>query len=163
MAQTLLDIFYSALQLSLLLSGLAAAQDQQSQLSHATAVWARYGCRHRLLIHVADLLGWLLLRLPGPGLLRLGSVCIEEDPLSLWAGVCLSSFERGRSLHPVYAQPQHHSQHRPCGPERFEHESLRHWGYGFLEQDSLYLATILSKRQPTRCYQRQSCQPYTFP
>lgn len=52
--------------------------------------------------------GWLLLRLSGPGYLNISIVCIEEDPLPVWTGVCLACAERSGGVCSIQPTPKHH-------------------------------------------------------
>jgi len=115
-----------ARKLHMLLPEHSAAENQQQKLSHA----ATAGRGKRILAENTEVdvliahIGWIFVRLSRPRHLRLSVICSQEDSLSLWSRVRLSSTEGSRSIHPLRTTPQHHSQHRPCRAKRFEHEGL---------------------------------------
>lgn len=57
------------------------------------------------------MLGWFLLCLPRSRQIDLGTVCAEEDPVSLRSGVRFTGVEGSGGLQSVHHAEQHHSFH----------------------------------------------------
>lgn len=95
--------------------------------------------------------GWLLIRILGPRHQQRSTLRAQEDPMSLWPGICRAGHEGSRGLRALHPQSQYHSQRRlQCVCRSFRSGC----------EDCLHTSSLLPPRKPTRHNQCESSKSH---
>ena len=130
MANTLLDLFYSLTHCLCCFPSTPQLKINNRSfrmlrlLGEVCPFFTPSVCRIRVLTDNRP--GWLLLRLSRPRYHELGAVRAQEDSLSLWRRVRVTSPERSGSVHTLLPEPLHHPLGGSRRPERYWRQDLWH-------------------------------------